>query len=60
VKIGGRSIGAIAALPVVETRAWIQGLRDLPEEVVERLVPELAARLDLYRAGRAFRQGVVR
>jgi excinuclease ABC subunit A len=46
VKIGGRSIGEIAALPVTETRAWLQGLRDLPPEVVERLVPELSGRLD--------------
>jgi excinuclease ABC subunit A len=48
VKIAGRHIGDVAALTVVESRAWLSTLEgQLPEEVRERVWPELRLRLDL-------------
>ena len=48
VKIAGRHIGDVAALTVVEARAWLGTLEgQLPEEVRERVWPELTLRLDL-------------
>ena len=48
VRIGGRHIGEVAALTVVEARAWLGTLEgQLPEEVRERVWPELTVRLDL-------------
>ena len=48
VKIGGRHIGDVAALTVSEARAWLGTLEgQLPEEVRERVWPELTLRLDL-------------
>ena len=48
VRIGGRHIGEVAALTVVEARAWLGTLEgQLPEEVRERVWPELTLRLDL-------------
>ena len=48
VRIGGRHIGEISALTVRESRAWLTTLEDvLPEEVRERVWPELTLRLDL-------------
>src|SRR5512144_3003916 len=48
VKIGGRHIGDVSALTVVELRAWLSTLEgQLPEEVRERVWPELTLRLDL-------------
>ncbi|HET8646030.1 MAG TPA: excinuclease ABC subunit A, partial [Vicinamibacteria bacterium] len=46
VKIGGRSIGEVAALTVAEARAWLAGLGQLPAEVAERILPELSGRLE--------------
>jgi excinuclease ABC subunit A len=47
VRIGGRHIGNVAALTVREQIAWLRTLRDLPEEVLERVLPELESRLSL-------------
>ena len=48
VRIGDRHIGEVAALTVVEARAWLGTLEgQLPEEVRERVWPELTLRLDL-------------
>ena len=48
VKIAGRHIGDVAALTVVEARGWLGTLEgQLPEEVRERVWPELTLRLDL-------------
>jgi excinuclease ABC subunit A len=48
VKIGGRHIGDVAALTVQEARSWLGTLEgQLPEEVRERVWPELTLRLDL-------------
>ena len=48
VKIAGRHIGEISALPVREIRGWLKTLESvLPEEVRERVWPELVLRLDL-------------
>jgi excinuclease ABC subunit A len=48
VRIGGRHIGDVSALTVVELRAWLATLEGrLPEEVRERVWPELTHRLDL-------------
>ncbi|MCK6546107.1 excinuclease ABC subunit UvrA [Myxococcota bacterium] len=47
VKIGKHDIGAIAAMNVREARRWLASLRDLPPEVLERVVPELSRRLEL-------------
>ncbi len=48
VKIAGRHIGDVAALTVLEARAWLSTLEgQLPEEVRERVWPELTLRLDL-------------
>jgi excinuclease ABC subunit A len=48
VKIGGRHIGDVSSLTVVELRAWLRTLEgQLPEEVRERVWPELTLRLDL-------------
>ena len=48
VKIAGRHIGNVAALTLVEARAWLATLEgELPEEVRERVWPELTSRLDL-------------
>jgi excinuclease ABC subunit A len=48
VRIGGRHIGDVAALTVTESRAWLGTLEgQLPEEVRERVWPELTLRLDL-------------
>ena len=47
-RIGGRHIGEVAALTVVEARAWLGALEgQLPEEMRERVWPELTLRLDL-------------
>jgi len=48
VRIGGRHIGEVAALTIRESRAWLGTLEGvLPEEVRERVWPELTLRLDL-------------
>jgi excinuclease ABC subunit A len=48
VKIAGRHIGDVAALTLVEARAWLATLEGkMPEEVRERVWPELTTRLDL-------------
>jgi excinuclease ABC subunit A len=47
VRIGGRSIGEIAALTVREAGAWLGGLSGALPEVQETVLPELAARLRL-------------
>jgi excinuclease ABC subunit A len=48
VRIAGRHIGEVAALTVRESRAWLGALEgQLPEEVRERVWPELVLRLDL-------------
>ncbi len=48
VRIAGRQIGEISALTVRETRAWLSTLEGvLPDEVRERVWPELTHRLDL-------------
>ncbi len=48
VRIAGRHIGEVAALTVRESRAWLSTLEGvLPEEVRERVWPELTLRLDL-------------
>ncbi len=48
VRIAGRHIGDVAALTVVESRKWLSTLEGrLPEEVRERVWPELTLRLDL-------------
>ena len=48
VRIAGRHIGDVAALTVVESRKWLSTLEgQLPEEVRERVWPELTLRLDL-------------
>ena len=48
VKIAGRHIGDVSALTVVEARGWLSTLEgQLPEEVRERVWPELTHRLDL-------------
>ena len=49
VRIGDRSIGELAAMPVRSLRAWIDELAGctLPPEVLERVVPELQVRLSL-------------
>ena len=48
VKVGGRHIGEVSALTVRESRAWLSTLEGvLPEEVRERVWPELTLRLDL-------------
>ena len=48
VRIAGRHIGDVAALTVVESRKWLGTLEgQLPEEVRERVWPELTLRLDL-------------
>jgi excinuclease ABC subunit A len=48
VKIAGRHIGDVSALTIVEARAWLKTLEGaLPEEVRERVWPELTLRLDL-------------
>jgi excinuclease ABC subunit A len=46
VKVAGRDIGAVAALSVDEALAWVRALRDLPAEVMERILPELVGRLE--------------
>jgi excinuclease ABC subunit A len=46
VKVAGRSIGEVAGLTVTDVRSWLDGLHDLPPEVLERVMPELAGRLD--------------
>jgi excinuclease ABC subunit A len=48
VRIGGRHIGEVSALTVRELRGWLGALEtQLPEEVRERVWPELVLRLDL-------------
>ncbi len=48
VRIAGRHIGEVSALTVRESRAWLSTLEGvLPEEVRERVWPELTLRLDL-------------
>jgi excinuclease ABC subunit A len=47
VRIDERSIGEIAALTVRDARVWVTKLRGGAEEVRERIVPELKARLAL-------------
>ena len=48
VRIAGRHIGEAAALTVREARAWLGTLEgQLPDEVRERVWPELVLRLDL-------------
>jgi excinuclease ABC subunit A len=48
VRIAGRQIGDVAALTVQEARRWLGSLDgQLPEEVRERIWPELTLRLDL-------------
>ncbi len=48
VKIAGRHIGEVSALTVREIRAWLGTLESvLPEEVRERVWPELVLRLSL-------------
>jgi excinuclease ABC subunit A len=48
VKIAGRHIGDVTALTIVEARGWLSTLEGaLPEEVRERVWPELTLRLDL-------------
>ena len=48
VRIAGRHIGDVAALTVVESRKWLGTLEgQLPEEVRERVWPELTLRLEL-------------
>jgi len=48
VRIAGRHIGEVAALTVREARAWLSALEgQLPDEVRERVWPELVLRLDL-------------
>ncbi len=48
VRIAGRHIGDVAALTVIEARGWLSTLEgQLPEEVRERVWPELTLRLDL-------------
>src|SRR5262249_2510290 len=47
VRIDERSIGEIAALTVSDARVWVSKLRGGAEEVRERIVPELEARLAL-------------
>ena len=48
VRIAGRQIGDVAALTVIEARGWLGTLEgQLPEEVRERVWPELTLRLDL-------------
>ena len=48
VRIAGRHIGEVAALTVRESRAWLGTLEGvLPEEVRERVWPELTLRLEL-------------
>jgi excinuclease ABC subunit A len=48
VKIAGRHIGDVSALTIVEARGWLGTLEgELPEEVRERVWPELTLRLDL-------------
>ena len=48
VRIAGRHIGDVAALTVAEARSWLGTLEgQLPEEVRERVWPELTLRLDL-------------
>ena len=48
VRIAGRHIGEVAALTLREVRAWLGTLEgQLPDEVRERVWPELVLRLDL-------------
>ena len=48
VRIAGRHIGEVAALTLREARAWLGALEgQLPDEVRERVWPELVLRLDL-------------
>ena len=48
VRIAGRHIGEVAALTLREARAWLGTLEgQLPDEVRERVWPELVLRLDL-------------
>ncbi|MGE0452416.1 MAG: excinuclease ABC subunit UvrA [Vicinamibacteria bacterium] len=48
VKVAGRSIGDVGALDVRAARAWLGGLEGaLPDEVRERVWPELLARLEM-------------
>ena len=48
VRIAGRHIGEVSALTIRELRAWLKTLEGvLPEEVRERVWPELTLRLDL-------------
>ena len=48
VRIAGRHIGDVSALTLTEARAWLGTLEGaLPEEVRERVWPELDLRLDL-------------
>jgi excinuclease ABC subunit A len=48
VRIAGRHIGEVSALTVRDVRAWLRTLEAvLPEEVRERVWPELVLRLDL-------------
>jgi len=48
VRIAGRHIGEVSALTVRELRGWLSALEgELPEEVRERVWPELVLRLDL-------------
>jgi excinuclease ABC subunit A len=49
VKIGGRSIGEVAALTVREARHWLRDLSPrTATEVTERVLPELSSRLALF------------
>jgi len=49
VRIDGRSIGELAAMPVRQLRGWLDRLlkSSLPPEVLERVAPELRVRLEL-------------
>jgi excinuclease ABC subunit A len=48
VRVAGRRIADIAALPVREARVWLDALDgSLPPEVIERVVPELQGRLEM-------------
>lgn len=47
VRIGGRNIADVAAMPISGTLGWAQGIRPARREVSERIVPELVARLRL-------------
>jgi excinuclease ABC subunit A len=45
VRIDGRNIAEVAAMPISGTLAWVRGIRPARREVSERIVPELVTRL---------------